>query len=100
MNGGDREALPIPDFDGGDDGLDDFAPRVPASSGQGGAPENKKAIDAISSFPSREASLDAQLNLKGPKHILDRFKAMCKSDRRPYYDMLEILMDEFEGKNR
>ena len=92
-----REALVIPSFD---DTLDDFAPREAA--GQGGevaitsSTDRRRTVDAVSQFPSREASADAQLNLKGPRHVLDRFRAMCKSDRRAYYDMLEILMDHFE----
>jgi hypothetical protein len=113
-----RESLTIPAFD---DDLDDFAPRkttkpAPKPAGQGGqtspvaAPQpmaqplrrstadTRKAVDAVSRFPSREASSDGQLNLKGPQHVLDRFKAMCKSDRRAYYDMLEILMDRYEGR--
>ncbi len=95
-----REALAIPAFD---DDLDDFAPRAGTTAGQGGhtaaprAAEARKAVDAVSRFPSREASSDGQLNLKGPQHVLDRFKAMCKADRRAYYDMLEILMDRFES---
>ncbi|WP_347100773.1 hypothetical protein [Sagittula stellata] len=63
------------------------------------AAETRRAIDAVSRFPSREAATDGQLNLKGPRHVLDRFRAMCKADRRAYYDMLEILMDSFEGKS-
>lgn len=90
---GDRMALTIPPMDESDD-LGDFAPR-------GGTPtapsETKRAVDRAASFPSREASPDAQLNLKGPRHILERFKAMCKEDRRAYYDMLEILMDRYES---
>lgn len=90
---GDRKPLAMP----GADSLDDFAPRqAPAAP----APETRKAIDQASSFPSREAGRDAQLNLKGPNHILARFKALCKVDRRPYYDMLEILMDHFEDRQR
>ena len=94
----DREALAIPTFE---DDLDDFAPR--GRAGQG-APttvppaDTRRTVDAVSQFPSREASPDAQLNLKGPRHVLDRFRAMCKADRRAYYDMLEILMDAYEGK--
>ncbi|PYG25496.1 hypothetical protein [Pelagimonas varians] len=93
-----REPLAMPNFD---TDLDDFSPRTPGPAGQGApvskpiprAAETRKAVDAVSLFPSREASTDGQLNLKGPQHVLDRFKAMCKADRRPYYDMLEILMD-------
>ena len=91
----DRMALNIPDFEEPTDTLDDFLPRP------GEGQEDKiaaRAIDAVSSFPSREASQDGQLNLKGPRSILERFKVMCKADRRAYYDMLEILMDTYEGK--
>lgn len=113
---GDREALSMPSFDG----LDDFAPRraaapskassEPARAGQGGSPaalqarstpraaDTRRAIDAVSQFPSREAASDGQLNLKGPRDVLDRFRKLCKDDRRAYYDMLTILMDSYEGK--
>lgn len=93
---GDRQTLAMPALDGNDD-LDDFAPRTTTRPA---VPEMRKAIDQASSFPSREAGADAQLNLKGPRHILERFKALCKEDRRPYYDMLEILMDHFDGESR
>ncbi|CUH82354.1 hypothetical protein [Tropicibacter naphthalenivorans] len=116
----DRQALSMPSFD---DDMDDFAPRAAApkpvqqpapkakAAGQGAsapkpaaptprAADTRRAIDAVSQFPSREATRDGQLNLKGPQHVLDRFKAMCKADRRAYYDMLEILMDQFEGKGQ
>lgn len=95
MSNQDRTALTMPSFDDPTDQLDDFAPRSPV--GQGGT-TTAKAVDAVSSFPSREAAPDGQLNLKGPRPILDRFKAMCKADRRAYYDMLEILMDTYERK--
>ena len=94
MSNQERVALTMPSFDEATDQLDDFAPRTPV--GQGGT-TTAKAIDAVSSFPSREATSDGQLNLKGPRPILNRFKAMCKADRRAYYDMLEILMDSYEG---
>lgn len=90
-----RETLSMPSFS---EGLDDFAPR---GAGQGVAPpaaNARRSVDAVSQFPSREATADAQLNLKGPRPVLDRFRAMCKDDRRTYYDMLEILMDHFEKK--
>lgn len=90
---GDRGRLNIPKL--GDE-LADFAPRNP--EGQGAGASVTRAIDAVSAFPSREPAPDWQLNLKGPRPILERFKAMCKADRRPYYDMLEILMDAFEKK--
>lgn len=91
----DREALAMPQFDD----MNDFAPRRQrgAATPRPATAETRKAIDAASRFPSREASPDGQLNLKGPQHVLDRFKAMCKADRRAYYDMLEILMDQHEA---
>ena len=95
---GDRKSISMPDFN---DDMSDFKPRVPRRAG-GASPApklEKKAIDAVSSFPSREAPAEGQLNLKGPMHILNRFKAMCKDDRRAYYDMLQILMDRYEGKS-
>lgn len=95
MSNQDRMALTIPDFEEPGDALDDFAPRPRDGQEGKGA---RRAIDAVSSFPSREAATDGQLNLKGPLPILERFKAMCKADRRAYYDMLEILMDAYESK--
>ena len=95
MNGGgDRTELSIPPVDDSDD-LADFAPRRTSAPA---VDDVRKAVDGASVFPSREASTDAQINLKGPKHVLDRFKAMCKEDRRAYYDMLRILMDAYESK--
>ena len=105
----DREALAMPSFDD----MDDFAPR--ATAGQGGrmapaasiptpvaatprAADARRAIDAVSQFPSREGPSDGQLNLKGPRDVLDRFRKMCKDDRRAYYDMLTILMDRYEAR--
>lgn len=95
MESGDRASLPIL---GTTDDLDDFAPRT----GQGARPaeSDRKAVDRVASFPSREPASDVQMNLRGPREIIDRFKTMCKEDRRPYYQMLEILMDEFERKTR
>ena len=101
---GDRIALTIPPVDESEDKkpetyetdtLDDFAARVRRRASVN---DTRKAIDGASGFPSREVSPDAQLNLKGPRDILDRFKAMCKADRRAYYDMLEILMDAYEKR--
>lgn len=60
----------------------------------------KPAARETSVAPSRPvvtvAAVDAQISIKGPAHVIDRFKRLCKDDRRHYYDMLEILMDKFE----
>lgn len=77
------------------DGLDDFAPKPAAAKPL----VTREQVDKVSSFPSREASIEGQLSIKSPDgRILDRFKAMCKDDRRKYYEMLEILMDAYEGR--
>ena len=32
--------------------------------------------------------------------MIDRFRRLCKDDRRTYSDMLGILMNAYEEKNR
>ena len=49
-------------------------------------------------WPSRGPIMDGQISIKAPLEVLDRFKRICKDDRRTYADMLGILMDRFEGK--
>lgn len=49
-------------------------------------------------WPSREPVMDGQISIKAPLDVLDRFKRICKDDRRTYADMLGILMDRYEGK--
>lgn len=88
----DRSTLAMPD-------LDDFEPRPKGQGGDRSPTAVKKAVDKASSFPSREASKDVQINIHGPSDVIERFKAMAKDDRRSYYAMLEILMDNFEGKS-
>ena len=77
-------------------GLDDFKPRQPS------APKKpaQKAVAEVTSFPSREAPDDDQLNIKGPKAVLDRFRALRKSERYKYADLLEFMMDAYEQKKR
>ena len=78
------------------DDFDDFAPKPKPKKKP--TAEVRKQVDKVSSFPSRETSADGQLNMHGSQAVLDRFKAMCKDDRRSYVAMLEILMDRFEGQ--
>ena len=47
-------------------------------------------------WPSREPMVDGQISVKAPMQTIDRFKKLCKDDRRTYADMLRILMDAFE----
>lgn len=74
--------------------LDDFAPRKSTES----AKPAQKTVSVATSFPSREAPDDDQLNIKGPKAVLDRFRALRKSERYKYADLLEFMMDAYEAK--
>lgn len=88
-----RKTLPIPS---GLEAFEDFAPRAAKAEQPRDHAETRKAVDAVSHFPSREARGELQLNMKGPRDLIERFKALCKADRRSYHAMLEILMDHFE----
>lgn len=76
--------------------LNDFKPRTPRPAA---VEAEKRAVEAMASFPSREATLEEdQLNIKGPKSVLDRFRALRKAERYPYVTLLEMLMDAYEQK--
>lgn len=78
--------------------LDDFRPRTPRPAA---VEAEKRAVEAMASFPSREATLgEDQLNIKGPKPVLDRFRALRKAERYPYATLLEMLMDAYEQQPR
>jgi hypothetical protein len=62
------------------------------------SPALDRAGDTAARWPSREPISDGQISIKAPLDILDRFKQICKDDRRTYADMLGILMDRYEGK--
>ena len=49
-------------------------------------------------WPSREPIHDGQISIKAPVDVIERFRKLCKDDRRTYADMLGILMDRFEGR--
>ena len=49
-------------------------------------------------WPSREPVRDGQISIKAPLDVIERFKRICKEDRRTYADMLGILMDQYEKK--
>ncbi len=61
-------------------------------------PVADRAGDTTTRWPSREPVMDGQISIKAPLDVLDRFKRICKDDRRTYADMLGILMDRYEGK--
>lgn len=49
-------------------------------------------------WPSREPVRDGQISIKAPTDVIARFRRLCKDDRRTYADMLEILMNAYEGR--
>ena len=61
-------------------------------------PAADRAGDTVTRWPSREPVMDGQISIKAPLDVLDRFKRICKDDRRTYADMLGILMDRYEAK--
>lgn len=61
-------------------------------------PDIDRAGGATERWPSREPLRDGQISIKAPLDVLERFKRICKDDRRTYADMLGILMDRYEGK--
>jgi len=75
-------------------GLDDFKPRQPTTPKK----PTQKAVADVTSFPSREATEEDQLNIKGSKAVLDRFRALRKAERYKYADLLEFMMDTYEEK--
>ena len=61
-------------------------------------PSMSRAGGVTTRWPSREPVQDGQISIKAPLDVLDRFKRICKDDRRTYADMLRILMDRYESK--
>lgn len=58
-------------------------------------------VDVSSSWRNRREATEPvfdQVNIRAPVDVIERFKLLCKSDRRKYADMLEILMNHFEGR--
>jgi hypothetical protein len=88
----------------------------PRGAGQGApAPAVRAAIDAATAYPSRETQtpaaaalqsggaaqpVEGQLNIRAPVEVIERFRHLCKEDRRTYADMLRILMDERPADGR
>ena len=57
-----------------------------------------RAGEVNARWPSREPIRDGQMSIKAPLDAINRFKRICKDDRRTYADMLSILMDLYELK--
>lgn len=71
--------------------LQEFQPRAQPQE----RPVAPRELDA---WPSREPVREAQINVRGDADTINRFKKLCKDDRRTYIDMLRIIMDTFEGR--
>ena len=61
-------------------------------------PAADRAGDLNTRWPSREPIRDGQISIKAPLDAIERFKLICRDDRRTYADMLGILMDCYESK--
>lgn len=77
------------------DELDAFQPRPRSSQS---TETERKIVDRASQFPSREARPEAQMNIRAPAEVLERFRTLAKSDRYTLGAFLEILMDAYEEK--
>ncbi|GAA5109665.1 MULTISPECIES: hypothetical protein [Bartonella] len=73
--------------------LEDFKPRQAKSSSN---IVERKELDRAITFPSREQSDEAQINIKTSIAIINRFKSMAKRERYRHGDFLEILMNAYE----
>ena len=75
--------------------LDEFTPRQKAAMP---AAVERKAVDQVAAFPSRERADDSQMNIKAPVATLTRFRKLAKGERYTLGEFLGILMDAYEEK--
>lgn len=81
--------------------LDEFEPRPAKPEKARATPAaEKKAVDQVAAFPSRESSDEGQMNIRAPEPVLERFRAMAKADRYKLGAFLEILMNAYEQKQK
>ena len=74
--------------------------RLAAFSADEVSPHDLRPPEQPVPWPSREPMIDTQISIKAPGEVVERFRSLCKGDRRTYADMLRILMDAFEGRGR
>lgn len=79
------------------DRLKQFESPRSVASVEEAAPVERAGI-SVERWPSREPVRDGQISIKAPLDVIDRFKRICKDDRRTYADMLEILMNLYESR--
>lgn len=80
--------------------LDDFdtRPKAAPQPAESRAAE-RKAVDQMAAFPSRERSDEAQMNIRASAPVLNRFREMAKRERYKLGAFLEIMMDAYEHRN-
>jgi hypothetical protein len=83
-----RQSLALDDID-----FDVFQPKQ--TDNQLSQQDKKTDINQMTTFPSRDYEPEDQINIKGPKYILDRFRKLRKQERYKYSDLLSILMDSY-----
>ena len=73
--------------------------RLAAFTAEEGAPASwaEPAEAPEPRWPSREPVREGQISIKAEMDVIERFRKLCKDDRRTYADMLGILMDRFEA---
>ena len=86
----------------GDLNIDGFKPRSKATRKN----KTQKPVDQDQSdlsWQSREAAHesnkvahDATLSMRGPAHVINRFKKLAKADRYSQWAFLEVLMQHYE----
>lgn len=58
--------------------------------------------EVVPSVPSKAAPIerrDKQISIKGPHHVIERFQSICERDRWAYWQMLDMMTEEWE-RNR
>ena len=68
------------------------------SAGAEVGPSGVPASYELERWPSREPVRDGQISIKAPLEVIERFRHLCRDDRRTYADMLSILMDAYERR--
>ena len=76
--------------------LEKFSPKQPTQS-KSVSRKVEPQGSSEASWPSREAPKEGQFTIRAPLTEIERFRRICKEDRRTYADMLCILMDRYEA---
>jgi uncharacterized protein (DUF4415 family) len=56
--------------------------------------------DDVKTWPSREPQTEGQFTIRARLDVIERFRNICKNDRRTYGAMLEILINEFDKRKQ